>query len=256
MRVLRLSNSDDTAGDLPEEARAWHIAGEVLAAAIGEPVDTTTRVIWPRPAVADLVDRWLERYDPDMVFLKVNWYWYGYESVPLRLRRRLPVVGKPLAAAGDGATRIPWVSRTRGFKACRHLANRIIGGDANFTCDEVIERMQAVIRRIVARENVILIVKGAGGGRDAFGALGPYHDRFVPKRQYVEGAIEAFCRDLGVHYTGIGRLRTRDEADLDRGDGVHKGAHGLGRVGRAEGEVMVAAWEAERAGAAAINVKV
>jgi hypothetical protein len=68
MRVLRLSNSDDTAGELSPEVRAWHIAGEVLAAALGEPVETTTRVIWPEPSLPDLVDRWLDRYEPDMVF--------------------------------------------------------------------------------------------------------------------------------------------------------------------------------------------
>jgi hypothetical protein len=256
MRVLRLSNSDDFAGDLAPEARAWHVAGELLAAEIGEPVETTTRTIWPTAAVADLVESWLDRYEPDMVFLKVNWYWYGYESVPLRLRRRLPIVGRPLAAAGDGAQKISWVSRTRAFKAARHVANRAIGGDSNFTCDEVIERVQAVIRRIIVRENIIVIVKGTGGGRDAIGALGPYYARFKPKREYVEDTIEAFCRDLGVHYTGIGRVRTRDEADLDRGDGVHKGAHGLSRVGVLEGEAMVAAWRAEHSGSGAINLKV
>ncbi|MEX0782092.1 MAG: hypothetical protein WD557_05535 [Dehalococcoidia bacterium] len=256
MRVLRLSNSDDFAGDLPPEARAWHIAGEVLAAAVGAPVETTTRVVWPYPSLPDLVDRWLERYDPDLVFLKVNWYWYGYESVPLRLRRRIPLLGKPLAAAGDGATKISWMSRTRAFKASRDLANRVIGGDANFTGDEVIERMEAVIRRIVARENIILVVKGTGGGRDAIGSLGPYYERFKPKREYVEGTIEAFCRELGVHYTGIGRVRTREESDLDRGDGVHKGTHGLNRVGLSEGEAMAAAWRAEHAGAGAISLKV
>ncbi|MGH7754308.1 MAG: hypothetical protein ACREN5_15995 [Gemmatimonadales bacterium] len=248
MRVLRLSNSEDSAGDLPPQKRPWRIAGDVLAAAAGEPVETTVRVVWPDPSLPDLVDRWLDRYGPDMVFLKVNWYWYGYESVPLRLRRRVPVLGRPLAAAGDGTTRITWLARTRGYKAARHLANRVIGGDANFTCDEVIERMQAVIKRIVAREDIILVVKGTGGGRDAFGALGPYYQRFVPRREYVEGAIEAHCAELGVHYTSIGRLRTREEADIDRGDGVHKGERGLGRVGVSEGNVMVQAWEAERAG--------
>jgi hypothetical protein len=256
MRVLRLSNSDDFAGDLPPEARAWYIAGEVLAAEIGEPVETSTRTVWPTPALPYLVDSWLDRHNPDMVFLKVNWYWYGYESVPLRLRRRVPIVGKPLAAAGDGATKIPWISTTRAFKATRNAANRVIGGDSNFTCDEVIERMQAVIRRIIAREHIILIVKGAGGGRDAIGALGPYYSRFKPKREYVEGTIEACCKDLGVHYTGIGRIRTREESDLDSGDGVHKGTHGLNRVGLIEGEAMVEAWRAERAGTGAINLKV
>jgi hypothetical protein len=83
----------------------------------------------------------------------------------------------------------------------------VIGGDSAFTCDQVVERMQAVIRRVVRRENVILIVKGAGGGRDAFGALGPYYHRFAPKREYVEGAIEALCAELCTT-TPIDRLRT------------------------------------------------
>lgn len=186
----------------------------------------------------------------------MNWYWYGYESVPLRLRRKVPVLGRFLAAAGDGATNISWLSRTRAFKAGRNLAVRLIGGDTPFTCEEVIECMQSVIRRVIAHEEVVLVVKGAGGGRPAAGSLAPYFDRFTQRRQHVEGAIEAFCRDLGIHYVGIARQRTREESDIDKGDGVHKGEYGLRRVGEHEGRAMAEAWEADKAGKPGLVIRI
>lgn len=243
MRVLRLSNSDDFAGDIPVEARPWHIAGEVLAATVGEPVETIARNTWPDPSLPDLVGQWLEKYEPDLVFLKVTWFWYAYESVPLRLKRRLGIVGRPLAAAGDRATQISWLAKTRAFKISRRALHRIIGGDAHFSEDQVIERMKAVIRKAVAREHVVLVVKGTGMGRDDTGTLAGYYDRYRARVERVEGEIEAFCQLLGVHYMSAQR-KSRVDQDLHRGDGVHKGAHGLTLVGRREGENMALAWNA------------
>lgn len=94
IRILRLGNSDDTSPGIPDDQRAYALAAQVLEDAAGQPVETVVRTIWPDPELPGLIDEWLDRYKPDLVFLKVTWYWYGYESVPLRLERRLRWIGK------------------------------------------------------------------------------------------------------------------------------------------------------------------
>ena len=87
MRVLRLGNSEDRSPGIADSDRAWYIAGIVLAEACGESVETVVRPISPTRELPDLLDKWLDEYQPDLVLLKVTWYWYSYESVPRRIER-------------------------------------------------------------------------------------------------------------------------------------------------------------------------
>lgn len=72
MRILRLSTSDDLRPELPESGRIHRLVEQAFAAETGEPVETLIRVIWPTPGLADVIDRWLESYDPDVVFFRVS----------------------------------------------------------------------------------------------------------------------------------------------------------------------------------------
>ncbi|HET7738783.1 MAG TPA: hypothetical protein VFK32_09440, partial [Tepidiformaceae bacterium] len=94
MLVLRLSNSQDIQGDIPPGGRAWEIAAGLLAQDVGESVETTQRVIWPRPELPGLIDTWLDRYQPDLVFLWVSYYWGSYEILPNQLERKYGRAGK------------------------------------------------------------------------------------------------------------------------------------------------------------------
>src|SRR4029079_15876972 len=86
VRILRLSNSDDMreAPDVPR--RAYRIVEAALTAETGEPVETIVRDAWPEPNLPDVVDGWLKRYEPDIVFLKVSSYWFTYRSTPLKFQ--------------------------------------------------------------------------------------------------------------------------------------------------------------------------
>lgn len=111
----------------------------------------------------------------------------------------------------------------------------------------MIERIHACIRKVVAREDIGLVVKGTGDGRRREGALEDYFDSFQRKRAKVEGTIEAICRNLGVVYVGTGKPRTSEELDLDARDDIHKGVTGHQRVGLKEGAALIAGWRAMHA---------
>ncbi|MBI5949746.1 MAG: hypothetical protein HY875_16530 [Chloroflexi bacterium] len=244
MKVLRLGNSEDVREDIPLEKRAYAIAARRLEEACGEPVETVPRVIWPEPELPDLVREWLDRYEPDIVFLKVTWYWWGYESVPRRIERKLGRVGKPVAQASLKAADISWLSTTRPFKFGRRLAHRLIGGDPQFRPEQVISVMEATIRAILAKEGVGLVVKATGGGRAPEGALADYFDAFVKRRELVEGSIKRFCEGLGVVYIAHEKPVIPNDPELKRGDGIHRGTAGHMSMGDHEGGGLVQAWRA------------
>ena len=214
MRVLRLGNSDDVSPGIPDAERNYHVAGAILAEAAGEPVETIARPIWPTADLPDLVAGWIDEYRPDFVFLST-------------------------AAAAD-----PRFAHRRWFKLGRRVAHRIIGGDTPFDTALIIQRMETVIRRIAAHEDIVLLVKGTGGGRLNEEALEGYYERFTARRDEVEGAIERLCRQLHVAYVGTGARKSKEDRDIHGGDGVHKGARGSGAMGRQEGAAMAEAWTA------------
>lgn len=225
MRLLFLGNSDDLNPDIPEDQRSPAITGRLLEASIGQPVEVTARVIWPANDLPDLLDRWLDRYDPDVVFFKVTWFWYGYESVPERVERLLGPVGRPFARLGRRAAAAPRIGHTRAFKAGRRWTYRLVGGDSPFTPEHVIAIVQTCIRRVLAREGTVLIVKGTATYHlEGEPMIQAYARRFASRRDHVEGSLEAFCRSLGVPWSDNRATAGREHAGLDSGDGLHKAA--------------------------------
>ncbi len=86
MRILRLGTSDDILPTVAEHERGYRIVEQALAAETGETVETIIREAWPEPGLPEVLGRWLDRFEPDVVSLKVSSFWFTYESVPERLR--------------------------------------------------------------------------------------------------------------------------------------------------------------------------
>ena len=122
MRILRLSTSDDLRPEVPETDRIHRLVEHAFAAETGQPVETMIRVIWPTPALPDAIDRWLQSYDPDVVFFRVSSYWFTYESVPLRLERsRLGRPARALARAGFASADAPRLAYTPLYRGTRNV---------------------------------------------------------------------------------------------------------------------------------------
>ena len=242
MQVLRLGNSYEHDPNIPPEANKSAVADRLLAEATGELVETTNRALRPDPGLPDLIDKWLEQYQPDLVLLVVTSYWFTYVSVPVRVERSFGPLGKPLARAGLKAAATPWLAHNRAFRIARKATIATIGGTTNFTPEQVIESMEACVRRILSHENVALAVRGP---RIAFASEGSARARRVAeeRRGKVDRHMAEFCRQLHVEYiaydTGVSPDAAQDEFQAD---GVHVTVAVHAEQGKIEGEAMLRAW--------------
>jgi len=241
VKVLRLGNSNDRALDLPEHLRSWRIAEAALAEAAGEPVETVIREIWPSDGLPDLIDGWIRRYQPDLVFLKQNSYWTNTESVPLRLERRFGRPGKALGEAGTGMADRP-IGQTRALRFVRRALLRTIGGDTFFETDYVLALMEQCLRRIVAHEELVVVVQGsAGRARSMTGRGG--RERHQRRRVIMHEGMSRICADLRVTYFGTATTMSESETkQLLGADGTHRGVEGQRVDGFAQGRHMAEAW--------------
>lgn len=243
MKVLRLANSNDRALDLPDPQRAWRIAEAALSEAIGEPVETVVREIWPSDELPRLIEGWIERYQPDIIFFKPNMYCTSYESVPLRLERRLGRLGTRVGKAGKDAADRP-VGNTRAFKLGRLLLLRTIGGDTYFELDYVMALVEQCLRRIVAHEEIVVLVEGSSGRRSS--ATGWGGERCRDARQSrMHRALHEMCGRMRIAYCGTGEaMASADRARFPAEDGLHRGVEGQRDAGLIQGARMAEAWRA------------
>jgi hypothetical protein len=246
MRVLRLTNSDDMNPSLPAEQRSPAIASRHFTELTGEPCETISRVIWPRPVLPSLVERWIEEHRPDLVFLVVTSFWFTYESLPLRLERSLGPLGRPLTRAGLKAGAYRPLATSHLFHASRRAALRTIGGATHFTPAHVVETMEACMRIALAHEDLLLVVRGP---QTAFSAdAGPKVAERAARRWWqVERAMQQLCGQLHVEYISFGTPAFADgQATGYQRDFVHLDATGHEYRASLEAAAMASAWQAER----------
>lgn len=244
MRLLKLCTSDEFAGDIPPERRAGAISARVLEANLDAPCELKSRVIWPDAALPDLVDRWVADFQPDLVLFVVNAFWVSYKSTPLRLQRRLGAVGRLLGRAGIAAADTPWLANMPPFRFARRVALRVIGGDYYFEPEEIIALTERCAHRVLARESVVLLVRGP---LDALTYHGRAADRSEAeqRRLRTHEGLRALCARLHVAYTGadvsLGDVEGTDRFERDM---VHTGEAAHESRGLREGAALLEAWRA------------
>ena len=227
----------------PGQERGYRTVERALAAETGEPVDTIAREVWPTADLPDVVGRWLERYEPEVVSLKVSTFWWTYQSVPLRLEQfRFAGTGKLAAETGRRAAETPWLANAPPMNVLRDWIRRVVGGATYFSADEVIERISLCLRRILQREGVLVVVRG-GLVAETVGCTPEIQEREEQTRRAVDAALAALCAELHIHYTGC-RAAPPVETVLKyrQRDRLHQNAAGQRLVGEEEARAMVAAW--------------
>jgi hypothetical protein len=238
MRVLLLGASNDT-GDWFEGGRKRHeIVRDRLAAEYGEPVEVINRSMWPRGDMASTVENWMGRYEPDVVYLSVQSYWFSYESVPLRVQRLLGKFGPWFGNAGFRFAESPRWAYNPVFRGVRRALRATIGGDPHFTTGQVIERVSDCIRVVIKHEGVVMVVKGPHS-RSNYATRPGSAARKERQRMAVHTALEELCRQLHVTYNGS------DEPVYDqetfRGKRVGDGLHFNAKLHELTAEPMLAA---------------
>lgn len=214
MRILRLTNSHDVNERVPAEQRGAAVAERLVAAALGEEVETVIRVFWPGPPLADIVDRWLDRYEPDVVLVRANSYWVSYESLPRRMEMRVPVVGAALGKMLAGAGENKRLSYGPLGPLVKQAGATLFGGDPFFTPDEVGVYLEQVMRRIVAREGVVAVMRGPAQPLDVRRTAKSLK-RSTARRDAFERVCERICRDLRVPFVS-NSPRSRRKTNLHR----------------------------------------
>ncbi|MGI8926551.1 MAG: hypothetical protein ACR2HN_07880 [Tepidiformaceae bacterium] len=239
MKVLWLTNSDDLgAGKLPDDLRSYRLAAQRFHELTGEPAEMTARVIWPSPALPDIIDGWIERYEPQMVVFRINGFWYLYRSIPLQLERKLGRAAEPVARAGLKLAELPWITHTGAFHLARRVLLRTVGGATYFSGEEIVGVVERCMRRIVQHEEVSLVVRG----QISTWTQGPPGIELS-----VHDQLQALCEDLHVHYLGDRPGQKRVPEDFySGGDRLHTSDAGHRWFAEREAAAMANAWWAQQ----------
>jgi hypothetical protein len=228
VKLLLLGNSNDMADWTDGGPRRNDILHERLAATLDEPVEIVTRSLWPTPRMPEVLKRWLDDIEPDMVYMNVTSFTFSYESLPLRFKRVFRRLGPAAGEAGKRFAESKRWSHNAVFRTLRSWGQATIGGDTNFTCEEVIASVSEGIRAVYREERTLLVVKGPHG-RSKTGITRREHIRKEKKRLQVHRALESLCAQLQVPYIGRETPEWREQSrprGLQAGDGIHLNAKG------------------------------
>lgn len=246
MRVLRLTNSDDLVESIPLALRAPALAEKLIEERIGEPVETVARVIWPDPELPEIVEAWLDRYQPDCVLMRTASYWVTYESVPLRLRRKAYRGTGWVARLGGAGGANSRLASTAPFRVARRLAVRTIGGDTYFTPEEAAATVAATLRRIVVRESLVTVVRGPFNAHNSSGTKSGFA-RSDARNARFDSLVASICGDQHVPYLSVRHLAG---AGVKGGDEVHSNPNAQRMIAEIEASAIADALLAARHGAA------
>ena len=237
MKVLRLGVSHDVREDIPLEDRQHVVAERMLQEATGLEWETVTKSMWPTEELPGLIDRWVEREQPDMVVLYLAGYWTSFGSTALQLERRVPLAGKPLASVVRKLAENKTASQYESLDRLRGLASAIIGVDFNFDPDELVQLFEGIFRRLLRNEHLVIAVRGPG--RPPQRLTKRQERKSVDRANRFQRGIEDVCTRLHIEH-----LRYEEPPLHTRipGDPAHYTAEGSRMVGEQQGELMVRAW--------------
>lgn len=222
MKILRLGSSNDTVEQFVAGEPRERVIQRELERQLEEQVTVVTRRIWPTERFPELLSRWLDEEDPDIVTVPVIGYWFNFESVPLRLQRRLGRFGERLGSTGKRAADVPWLGHNAAFRAVRDVAQRTVGGETYFTCDQVISCVEQIVREVVRREGIGLIIQGPFGGQHLSGNSRRAVAREERRRLVVNAGIREICRAHQVTFIEhVVNRRLKGTAFSTIGDGLH-----------------------------------
>jgi len=238
VRVLFLGSSNDTGDWVPQTAKKHVLAGERLAAEIGEPVEWVVKSIWPTEDLAQRVGIWMAETQPDVVYLNTASYWFLYRSVPKRVKRLLGRVGgERIGEAGARVAKSERWAHNAVFRGIRKALQETIGGDPYFSTQQVIDRISETVRVAARDESTVVVVKGPHGTR-RLSARKQAFERDERERLKLHHALEQLCAQLHVTYDGVGEGGVREQAAYRRGVSTGDRMHADAELHRFEAETL------------------
>ncbi|MEP7215102.1 MAG: hypothetical protein ABI782_02555 [Anaerolineaceae bacterium] len=223
MKVLKLGSSGVQSERLQPGALVAHeIAGEKLRIALGEHVEMRARLLWPSAGMIPAVQKWLSDAQPDVLYMIIPTFWFGYESVPLRLERRFGRFGKRLATTGLRAADNPKLAYNPAFRAGRRLAHALIGGETHFAPDYVVTEIGRLLRSVLTEHEQLLVVVHGPQGWNAYHSSKRANRRAEERRLFVDARLRQLCGELHVPYFGTDLPMNERGIQIETtGDGLH-----------------------------------
>ncbi len=242
IRLLRLSNSAETGDFVRPEERVGAICARALEEATGRAVDLTVRALWPAPSLPEAVERWIERFEPDVVSLWCAGHPFTYEYLMLGAERRFGRIGRPFERLADRLAKVGAVSQSGAYGFARRLAARGIRPALRIEPEAAAEAVEAAIRKITARESIALVVRGPRFPDVSFldeASLG----RGEARRLLVHRRLAEVCGRLHVAYVGEeDGLAVHRRRELFMPDGLHSNALGQAEMAAEEVPELIRAW--------------
>jgi hypothetical protein len=240
---LRIATSADQWPGIPEEARAPALLRARLEEATGESVEWDLHTISPRPEASEWLEGWITDFDPEIVYLWPNPYYYSYESPALSVERRGGPIGRWAGRKVLNAGRNPAIASSRPFKVARRLATKTTAPAYHFTPAQVIDYVDRWLRLILRHELIVPLVVGAESA--------VYYDpdprrleRMEARRMEFNVLLTALCESLHVIVDAPGEFGP----DAARGqqytasDGNHPNELGHLRFADREFPLFMEAW--------------
>jgi hypothetical protein len=158
VKILRLTTSNDTVHQ--GAGSRIDLIQRLGEERIGEPVQIVSKAVWPDGRLPATVEKWIDREEPDLVWLVLQSFWFEYRSVPKKLERKFGRVGKVASEAGFKAADKPLISNNFVFRRGRKLLQKTVGGDPHFTAAALFETVEGVARASLRNEGRQFVVWG------------------------------------------------------------------------------------------------
>lgn len=242
VRVLKLCTSDELAGDIPDESRAYRVAERVIREQTGLDVETVLQNIWPTPRLPALLKAWVAQHQPDVVLFVVSPYWMTFESVPLRVRRSAGPLGEKLGAWMTRVGENPRLSPSWPVRLARGASLRLIRGAYPFEPEEVAGVVEDSLATLLANESMEVVVRGP---LVALGHHGTRRSlaRAEARRRKTDRLLKTLCARLHVTYVERPGGATHDtDREHFTGDFVHTDAEKHRERGELEGAAIAEVW--------------
>jgi hypothetical protein len=247
VKILRLTTSNDSVHSGPGSRLDWitRLGEERL----GEPVEIVTKAVWPDSRLAPAVEKWIEKEQPDLVWMLLQSFWYEYMSVPKKLERKLGRAGKKASEIGFKAAEKPRISNNIAFRTGRRLLQKTVGGDPHFTPAELYETVQAVARVSLRSEGRQFVVWGPFSYTN-YATTRRQERAHARWRTELIGRVRALADELHFYSEAPDEPLWRTETMALHGDHFHFAAEAQRDLAAREVEVLARIQSGELAAAA------
>lgn len=236
MKILRLTTSNDTVHQGQGSRLDW--IARLGEERLGEPVEIVSKAVWPDGRLPATVEKWIDREQPDVVWMLLQSFWYEYLSVPKKLERKFGRAGKAASEVGFKAADKPLVANNFAFRAGRRLLQKTVGGDPHFTPDALYETVEGVARVALRAEGRQFVVWGPFSYTN-YGTTGRQERRQSRWRARLIARVRALSEELHFFFEAPDRPYWQTQGIAMHADRFHFGAEE--QRGLAEREVELLA---------------